>query len=77
MNASMSGQQTTFKIPLNSVTNQVYFYQEQTSFAQWVDITDQKLTLSSLTVILADKYGKDLNPNGLDYSFTLALELWQ
>ena len=76
MNASMSGQQSTFKIPLNTVSNQVYFYQEESSFAQWVDITDKALTLSSLTVILQDKFGRDLSPNGLDYSFTLCLELF-
>ena len=76
MNASMSGQQSTFKIPLNTVSNQVYFYQEESSFAQWVDITDKSLTLSSIIVILTDKFGKDLNPNGLDWSFTLAIELF-
>ena len=76
MNASMSGQQSTFKIPLNTVSNQVYFYQEESSFAQWVDITDKALTLSSIIVILTDKFGKDLQPNGLDFSFTLALELF-
>jgi hypothetical protein len=76
MNSSMSGQQATFKVPLNTVTNQVYFYQENSSFTQWVDITDRNLMLSALTVNIYDKYGKDLQPNGLDYSFTLSLEIW-
>ncbi len=76
MNASMSNQLSTYKIPLNSVNNQVFFYVEEGSFRQWVDITDSGLTLSNLTVILYDKYGKDLNPNNLDFSFTMCLELW-
>ena len=76
MNASMSGQQATFKIPLNTVTNQVYFYQENTSFKQWVDISDRNLILSALNVSIYDKFGKDLQNNGLDYSFTLAVDLW-
>ena len=76
MNASMSGQQSTFKIPLNSVTNQVYFYQEESSFQQFVDITDKNLMLSSLIVYITDKFGNDLQNNGLDYSFTLAIEQW-
>jgi hypothetical protein len=74
MNASMSGQQSTFKIPLNPVSNQVYFYQKNSSFKQWIDITDKNLCFTNVTVILFDKFGKNLNPNGLDYSFTLSLE---
>ena len=76
-NASMSGQYSTFKLPLNSITNQVYYYQENGSFSQFVDITDKNLTVSSLTVVIFDKFGNNLSPNGLDYSMTLAFELWR
>jgi hypothetical protein len=75
-NASTTNQLSTFKIPLNSSNNQVYFYQEGQSFKQWVDITDKSLTLNYLNVIITDKYGNNINPNGLDYSFTLCLELY-
>ena len=77
MNACMGQQIATFKIPLNSNTNQVYYYFEANSFLQFVDISDMGLTLSSLTVIILDRFGYNLNPMGLDYSFSLALELWQ
>ena len=77
MNACMGNQISTFKIPLNSFCNQVYFYQEGNSFRQWVDITDMNLAISSLNVVIYDKFGKNINPNGLDYSFTLSLELWE
>lgn len=73
---SMSNQLQTFKIPLNTVTNQVYFYQEGSSFRHWVDITDSNFTISNITIIVYDKFGNNLNPNGLDFSFTLSLEIY-
>lgn len=73
---SMSNQLQTFKIPLNTVTNQVYFYQEGSSFRQWIDICDSNFTMSNITVIVYDKFGNNLNPNGLDFSFTLSLEIY-
>ena len=76
MNACMGSQIATFKIPLNSSTNQVYYYFEFNSFQQFVDITDRNLTLSSLNVVIYDRFGYNLNPLGLDYSFTLAVELY-
>ena len=77
MNACMGNQISTFKIPLNSFCNQVYFYQEGNAFRQWVDITDMNLAISSLNVVIYDKFGKNINPNGLDYSFTLSIECWE
>lgn len=76
MNASMMGPlQSTFKVPLNSVTNQVYYYFENSSFKQYVDISDPNLVLSNLVVYVVDRFGNSLSPNGLDYSFTLGLEM--
>lgn len=74
VNASMTGKNCTFKIPLNTITNQVYYYFDHMAFSQWVDITDQRLRITDITVVLYDKFGKNINPNGLDYSFTLAIE---
>ena len=74
LNANQTGNYSTFKLPLNTITNQVYFYQEASSFSQSVDIEDDNLVLSSLTVHIYDRFGKNLNPNGLDYSFTLAVD---
>jgi hypothetical protein len=76
INSSMSGQNCTFKIPLNCNTNQVYYYFECTSFQQFIEITDVNLRISDLTVILYDKFGNTINPNGLNYSFSICLELW-
>ena len=76
LNASMNGGlQSTFKIPLNSVQSQVYYYQESSSFEQHVDITDPNLCFTNLSVIILDRFGKPVAPNGLDYSFTLSVEM--
>ena len=77
MNASMAGQTSTFKVPLvSSNSNQVYYFFEGNTFQQWVDITDPKLTISNLQVNIVDRFGSNLNPSGHDFSFTLALELY-
>ena len=75
INASMGGgAKSTFKIPFNTVANNVYFYQEQNSFVQYVDCRNSNFNLSSLTAVLYDRYGVAINPRGFDYSFTLKIE---
>lgn len=76
MNANMGGQISTFKIPLLGFTNSVFFYFDGNSFEQYVDISDDNLVLSGLQVVLFDKWGKNLSPNGLDWSFTLKVEYY-
>ena len=76
MNANMGGQVSTFKIPLLGFTNSVFYYFDGNSYQQWVDITDPNMVLSGLQVILYDKFGKNLQPNGLDWSMTLQVEYY-
>ena len=59
---------------MNSINNQVYYYQDASSFEQSIDINDDNLVLSSLTVVIYDRFGNNINPNGFDYSFTLLVE---
>jgi hypothetical protein len=75
INASMaSNVKSSFKVPFNSITNQVYFYQDQNSFVQFIDCNNSNFNLSNLTVILYDRYGNPLSSKGLDYSFSLKIE---
>lgn len=74
-NANQSSQFATFKIPLNTYNGQIYYYFENTSFPQFVEITDPSFVFSSFNVILTDKYGNNINPKGLDYSFTILIEM--
>lgn len=76
LNASMSGQRSTFKLPCASVWSNILYWNEQDFFKQWVDITDSSLTLSQLTVRILDRFGNDPNPRGLDYSMTISVEIW-
>jgi hypothetical protein len=75
INASMGGgAKSTFKIPFNTVSNNVYFYQEQSSSIQYVDTRNSNFNLSTLTAIIYDRYGVPINPRGFDWSMTLKLE---
>lgn len=74
LNASMNGAVSTFKINLQGFTNSVFFYMDNNSFHQFVEITDSNLVLSGLQVVMYDKYGKNLQPYGLDYSFTIEIQ---
>ena len=75
MNGSMAGPlSSTFKVPLNSISNQVYYYFENSSFPQYVDIYDQNLVVANIIVYILDRFGNSINPNGLDYSFSLSVD---
>ena len=75
INASMNGgSKSTFKIPFDSVSNNVYFFQEQTSFVQYVDCRNSNFNLSLLTAVLYDRYGNIINSRGFDYSMSLKIE---
>ena len=61
-------------IPLNASNNQIYYYFDNTSFSQFIDIDDTYLILNNITVILLDRFGNNINPNGLDWSYPLLIE---
>jgi hypothetical protein len=67
-----SNQLISYKIPLNAVNGMVYYLQELNSFSQCVEITDQNYILSRLRVVVFDRFGANIS-NGLDYSFSLAV----
>ena len=74
MNACTSGLITTFKIPLNASNNQIYYYFDNNSFNQNVRIDDAHIIFNNITVILLDRFGNNINPNGLDWSFSLLVD---
>ena len=65
--------QSDFKLPINSLTNAVYFSNELSSFQQNVTIIDKNLTLSKLDIIITDRFNNMLIGN-LDWSMTLLFE---
>jgi hypothetical protein len=61
----------TFKIPINAVSNSIYYWSENMSFTQWIDTT--KFDITTMSVVIRDRFNNDINPNGGDYSFTLQI----
>jgi hypothetical protein len=70
--STASGIPCTFKIPLNSGYNSIYYWADNISSTQWID-TGIDFDLSSLSVQIKDRFNNDINPNGGDYSFTLQI----
>ena len=64
----------SFKIPLNSTQNIVYFNSENSSFTQDINFNDINYIINKLDVVLSDRYGNNIASNGLDYSFSLGIE---
>ena len=69
---STNNQLISYKIPLNAVNGMVYYMQELNSFSQFIEITDSNYILNRIRVIIYDRFGCILT-NGLDYSFSLAI----
>ena len=65
---------SSFKIPLNCVTNSIYFFNQNTSYTPFINVSDNNFVLDKLIVSVFDRYGNNLNPNGSDYSFSLRID---
>ena len=70
---SYNTQQITFKVPLNAVSNMVYFEADNQSFTQFIEILDIHYVMTNLRVAIYDRFGYRINGNGLDYTMTLAV----
>ncbi len=64
---------TTFKLPLNSVTNQIYYFSSGYGFHQEIINTNSGLILDKLNVVITDRFGCNLNPIGLEWSATIRI----
>ena len=64
----------TFKIPLNASNGVIYYLSENSAFSQYVDFSNSNYIMTTLTVQIFDRYNNILMNNGLDWSFTLAIE---
>ena len=50
----------------------IYFDYENTSFSQFVELTDNNAVIGNLQMTINDRFGNIINNNGLDFSFSLA-----
>ena len=72
--SDQSGLNSTFKIPLNCIYGMTYFFQKNLNFEQELEIRDKGMILNELNITIFDRYGKNLDNNGLDYSLSLLIE---
>ena len=72
--SDMSGINTTFKIPLNCIYGMTYFFQKNLNFEQELEIRDSGMILNEINITVLDRYGKNIENNGLDYSLSLLIE---
>ena len=62
-----------FKIITNATSGIVYYSSENNSYAQSIEVNSH-IPITSLNIVMTDRFGLSLNSSGLDYSFTLAFE---
>lgn len=74
--SSFSNQLMTFKIPFNSVSGSIYYTAENISYSHYIEITDEHFVLDRVQIQVYDQFNNLLNNQGVNWSFTLAFELF-
>ena len=72
--SDMNGINTTYKIPMNCVYGMTYFFQQSQNFDQSIEIKNKAIILNEMDIIFYDRFGRNIDNNGLDYSLSLLLE---
>ena len=70
---NVNGRLLSFKVPLNAVNGQVLYYGESNTFIQTISITDPKFVLTSMNIMILDRFGFPINGGNAHYSFTLGV----
>ena len=68
-----NGRLLTFKIVLPSTNGNILFLAENSHFNQTISITDPFYVLSSLNIMILDRFGFPINGGNSNYSFTLGI----
>ena len=68
-----NGRLLTFKIPLPSTNGNILFLGENSNFTQTISITDPFFVLSSLNIMILDRFGFPIYGGNSHYSFTLGI----
>ena len=63
----------SFKLPLDALNGMIYYRADQTTFHQFVEITDANYVLNRIQLQIYDRFNCPVNNNGVDWSFTLAV----
>ena len=73
-NSSLEPSFITFKIPLTVASGGIQYYSEKTQFGQELQIFDRMIMFDRLDIQVRDRFGQQLNNNGIDWSFTIEIE---
>ena len=65
---------SSFKVPLNAVSNTIYYFGQNGSYTPFINVTDQNFVLDKLNISIYDRFGNSLNSNGGDFSFSLRID---
>ena len=74
LSVAATGQNMTFKVPFSGTNSTIFYNVENLSFAQYIELTESNFILSSIKLIVYDRFGYQINNNNLDWSFTLAFD---
>ena len=75
--SSLDISQSTFKVPIALPVpqyNNVYYWAEQSQNEQLVCVTDSGARVDRLNIQVLDRYGQQLNNNGVDWALTLEIK---
>lgn len=72
--SSLENTKCTFKVPITVPSGGVEFYQEMSGFNQSVEVTDRNILFDRINLQVLDRFGQQLDNNGVDWSFTLEIE---
>ena len=70
---NVNGRLLSFKIILPQTNGNILFLGESNTFNQTNSITDPKFVLSSMNIMILDRFGYPINGGNAHYSFTLGI----
>jgi hypothetical protein len=70
---NVNGRLLSFKIILSQTNGNIFFLGESNTFNQTISITDPKFVLSSMHIMILDRFGFPINGGNAHYSFTLGI----
>ena len=76
-NTNFSFKFCSFKIPITSGIQTILFSGESRDFAQYITVADSNFIMNNLSLIIYDRYGKEITSGPLyNWSFTLGFEIY-
>ena len=72
--SSPESYKSTFKIPINVSSGGIMHWAENSQDSQIIQVTDNSNRVDRLIIKVCDRFGEQLNNNGLDWSFSIEVD---